>query len=215
MGEVAEMEMHRFVVVSALALALAGASLGACGDDEPSEDQGSGDGDDGAGDGDDGAGDGDAGSGDGDASSGDGDASAGDGDGPSETAATCDTTTPPSSSEASETQKNETYPTAAGGTISDGVYYLKSFDVYSPAQADEHTRAWLLEIAGDKVASINVSDGGPKQVVAGTFTTSGSTLTLEIDCPGSMSKSLPYTATSNEIWLFDPDEPNLQVYAKE
>ncbi len=210
--------MRRFAVVSVLATMVAGVGLVACGDDE-ANDSGQMNGGDGdaTGDGDDGdaVGDGDQG-GDGDDSGGDGDTSGGDGDDqPAANAGTCETSTQPNMNAVDETQKNETYPTPMGGTIQDGVYFLTSFNVYSPAQADDHSRAWLIEIAGNKIATVNVSDNDPRRLPAGTFTTSGSTLTLQLTCPGAMSKSLPYTATANEIRLFDTDEPNMQVYTKQ
>jgi hypothetical protein len=43
---------------------------------------------------------------------------------------------------------------------------------------------------------------------AGTFTTSGNTLTVMLTCPVTMSIPMPYTATATQIQTINYDDPN-------
>src|SRR5690606_34793114 len=108
-----------------------------------------------------------------------------------------------------------TYPTPAGGTIADGTYDLVRFEVYSPATADDHVRARRMVVSGDTIVSIMADDGGEAEIIGGTFTTSGTDLQISLECPAEAAVTLPYTATATELWLFDEDEPNVQVYEKQ
>ncbi len=121
----------------------------------------------------------------------------------------------PSSTTVEETQLDTTYPTAAGGTIADGTYDLARFEVYMPARADQHVRARRFVIAGDTIVSINVDDGVEQPIMGGTWTSSGTDLAIAITCPTAASVTLPYTATGTELWIFDPSEPNVQVYTRQ
>jgi hypothetical protein len=98
--------------------------------------------------------------------------------------------------------------------VQDGLYYLSSFEVYAPASADDHVRARLLEISDGKIAALNVDDGGIPELNAGTFTVSGSEMTITTACPGVSTTSIAYTATATSITFYD-EEPNAQVYTKQ
>ncbi len=115
----------------------------------------------------------------------------------------------------SETQRSGTYPTPAGGTPTDGVYDLARFEVYSPATADGHVRARRMVVSGDTVSIVQVDDGAAPEQIGGTFTVSGTNLVVTLACPQVTEVSVPFSATSDEIWLFDPSEPNLQVYVRD
>jgi hypothetical protein len=119
----------------------------------------------------------------------------------------------PSTNTVSETQVNTAYPSAAGGTIADGTYDLVRFEVYAPATADDHVRARRFVISGDTIVSIEVDDGVADPIQGGTFTTSGTNISFAISCPQEGAVTLPYTVSGDELWLFDPSEPNVQVYA--
>jgi hypothetical protein len=130
-------------------------------------------------------------------------------------AGTCLTSATPSPNTISETQRDSEYPEPQGGPLIDGLYYLSNFDVYSPAVADEHTRARALEVVDGRVASLNVDDGSSLQVSAGTIVANGTEIDFSIDCPEAAQVTIPYTQTPDQIWLFDPTEPNVQVYTRQ
>lgn len=113
-----------------------------------------------------------------------------------------------------ETQVNDAYPTPEGGTIRDGVYDLVQFDIYSPASADDNVRQRRFVVMGDTIVSISSDPGSSEEILGGTFVTEGTDLKFAIACPQSGDFVMPYTATDDELWLFDPSEPNLQIYAK-
>ncbi|MFN7145250.1 MAG: hypothetical protein ACK4YP_15865, partial [Myxococcota bacterium] len=115
----------------------------------------------------------------------------------------------------SETQVNTAYPVPAGGAIADGTYDLVRFEVYTPATADDHARARRMVFEGDTVVAINVDDGAPQPILGGTWSTGGTDLSFAITCPTTGTVTLPYTASGDELWLFDPEEPNVQVYTRQ
>lgn len=121
----------------------------------------------------------------------------------------------PSGTVAPETQASDAYPTPEGGTILDGVYDLVRFEIYSPASADDHQRQRRFVVSGDTIVAVNTDPGAAPEILGGTFTTDGTELKFAISCPESGEFSMPYTATQHELWLFDPSEPNLQVYARQ
>jgi hypothetical protein len=106
-----------------------------------------------------------------------------------------------------------TFPTPAGGTITDGTYDLKEFRIYPPGSVDAYIRHETLKFAGNKVESAGVSSSDNKEKTAsGTFTTANSTITFMITCPGTTSLPIPYTATATELWLFDTSPGNMEVH---
>jgi hypothetical protein len=115
----------------------------------------------------------------------------------------------------SETQMTASYPTPAGGAVRDGTYYLSRFEVYSPAVADSHSRSNRLDIRGGRIVVQTQSDSGAAEIKGGSATASGTSLKLVLDCPSSVTATIPFTASETELWFFDPAEPNIQVYARQ
>ncbi len=115
----------------------------------------------------------------------------------------------------SETQMGSSYPTPAGGAIQDGTYYLSRFEVYAPATADEHVRNNRIDLKGGRMVVQTQNDSGAPTIMGGTATPNGTNLDVEIDCPSSSSASIPFTASGTELWIFDPSEPNVQVYTRQ
>jgi len=121
----------------------------------------------------------------------------------------------PSPNTISETQMTTTYPTPMGGSIVDGTYYLSRFEIYPNASADSNTRANRLEIRGGILTSVNRSNNGAAEIKGGTVLASGTTLSVTITCPTAAVAAVMYTAAAGELWLFDPSEPNVQVYSRQ
>lgn len=111
-----------------------------------------------------------------------------------------------------ETQRNDTYPAPAGGTVVDGTYDLTRFEVFAPATADDNTRVSRLIVDGDTLKMIDTDDG---KILGGTFVVSGETLQISVTCPEVSTIPMPFTAAGDELWLHDVTEPNLQVYVKQ
>jgi hypothetical protein len=122
---------------------------------------------------------------------------------------------PASTQVISETQMDVAYPTAVGGTVVDGTYDLVRFEVYPSATADAHTRARRLIFAGDTAVFIQVDDGTPEPILGATFATTGAEITFTVTCPSETAMTLPYSVVGEEFWLFDPSEPNIQVYNRQ
>jgi len=114
-----------------------------------------------------------------------------------------------------ESQLDTSYPTPAGGTLVDGAWDLVRFEVYSPATADDHTRAERLIISGDTLISIRSDNQDPDQIIGSTFVVNGTNLDFTVICPSSGSISVPFTATDTELWLFDPQQSDVKIYAKQ
>lgn len=130
----------------------------------------------------------------------------------------CDPATGTSAAVVSETQVVAAYPTPAGGPLVDGVYDLQRFEVYAPAEADGNQRANRIVIAGDVFTSVNVDvdDGGSVTVSGGTWASASAELALDVTCPAAGgAASVPYTVSLDELWIFDPSEPNVQVYVRQ
>ncbi len=115
-----------------------------------------------------------------------------------------------------ETQLDSPYPEPAGGAIVDGVYEMIRFEVYAPARADEHVRRRRLYVSGNQMVSVNHDDDDPVQAVGGSFRVEGTSFVATIDCPAGVDAQIapPFTAADDEFWIFDPSEPNVQVYTR-
>jgi hypothetical protein len=120
----------------------------------------------------------------------------------------------PSESPVSETQLDSPYPDPAGGEIVDGTYELTRFEIYAPATADDHIRRRRIIFDQGTLVSVNQDDADPVQVRGGTFSVSGAQLMVELSCPDEASAAVPFTVSGDEVWTFDPSEPNIQVYQR-
>jgi hypothetical protein len=114
-----------------------------------------------------------------------------------------------------ETQLDTAYPTPAGGTLIDGTWDMVRFEVYSPATADDHTRAERLIISGDTLISIRSNNGGPDEIIGAKVTVNGTNLDFSVSCPMAGSIAVPFTATDTELWMFDPQQSDIKIYAKQ
>jgi hypothetical protein len=97
-------------------------------------------------------------------------------------------------------------PAARGGAVVPGLYFLTGVNVYR-AQAGGPTPTYQISLqVGTSTFAETVNPPW-----AGTYSTSGTTLTRNLMCGGSGSTSRPYTATSASLLMYT-SVPNDGVY---
>ncbi len=137
----------------------------------------------------------------------------GDGSGGSNitSAFTCDTFTNEGSPVTPASQAG-TAPSMSGGDLLDGTYILTAWDQYAGSSNDStHQETFVFENGSWK----HIAYDGSATILAGTFSTSGSTLTLNLECPQTTSLKVQYTATADSFSFVPPDDPNrVQTYTK-
>lgn len=118
--------------------------------------------------------------------------------------------------EAPEVAGVGTFPTPAGGTIVEGTYDLKEFQIFPPGSVDAYKRQETWKLAAGKIEVDSKSYDGKVTIASGTYATAGAVLTIAATCPGVMSIPLPYTATATSLWIFDnsPGNAEVHVYTK-
>jgi hypothetical protein len=109
-----------------------------------------------------------------------------------------------------------TMPTPAGGTIADGTYHLTKWEIYPPGSVDAYMRTETWVISGGALQAVSHKDSDPDKRSAGTFSPSGSTLTLNVTCPGTATLSTTYTATPTTIQFFETgSDQEVHTYTKQ
>lgn len=109
-------------------------------------------------------------------------------------------------------------PAAAGGTIVDGTYHLTGWEIYPPGSVDAYLRKQTWVIANGTLRSVSQNDSDPERRNGGTFTTSGTTMTLNVSCPQTGTISTEYTATPTSISFLQMDAVDgneIHIYTKE
>jgi hypothetical protein len=108
-------------------------------------------------------------------------------------------------------------PTAAGGTIVSGTYWETTEDDYPGSTPDSTTRRVLVFDAASGTFGLANSAGGATGGVAGTYTTSGTTLTLSsAACSDSgFGGALTYTATATTITFVDTAKNRVETHVKQ
>jgi hypothetical protein len=114
--------------------------------------------------------------------------------------------------EAPEVAGQGTYPTPAGGTIAEGTYDLKEFQIWPPGSVDPYKRQETWKFVAGKFEVDSKNGEGKVTIASGTYSTAGAELTIVATCPGSMTLKVPYTATATSLWTFDTNE--IHVYTK-
>ena len=94
---------------------------------------------------------------------------------------------------------NATAPTAQGGTIVDGTYYLTSSTIYF-STLDAGTAGMLRDVISVHGGAIDQSTDTGTQSSA-TYTTSGTTLDVMDTCPDVKTHQFAYTATPTSLTL--------------
>ena len=103
-----------------------------------------------------------------------------------------------------------TLPTAQGGTIVDGLYYLTSADWFSQPDGGgcftNQTRRDTIEICGNVMLWLDIDTVNSSYDGNMTFTTSNNAITVTPYCSGG-GPAMPYTATSTTLTI-ELDYPN-------
>lgn len=109
-----------------------------------------------------------------------------------------------------------TMPSPAGGVIADGTYVLTSFEIYPPGSVDPFQRTETFVFAGGTMESISRRDSGPEERRSATYSTSGTTWSVSLTCPGTQSVEFEYTATPTTFQIFEigADTNEVHTYTK-
>lgn len=97
-------------------------------------------------------------------------------------------------------------PAFTGGSLVEGTYVMTGHAYYNGDPGSSNV-AQTIVFGGGTVKSI-VSDGGTDTIYGGTYSTSGTTLTLDLSCPASVSASSSYTASATQLSFTAPDNAN-------
>jgi hypothetical protein len=110
-------------------------------------------------------------------------------------------------------------PALTGGTVIDGTYVLTSEVFYNGESDDTITSKRTLVIAEGTLKNVESKDGDPDRIIAGTYSTSGTALTLSTVCPRATTLVFPYTATATTVALLTNDGTtdgnDLETYSKQ
>jgi hypothetical protein len=102
-----------------------------------------------------------------------------------------------------------------GGPLAGGTYVLTSFVEYN-GNTNSSTHKETFVFANGTVKHAGSENGAADTFLAGTYTTSGTLLTLNLTCPSAMTVPLQYTATPTTFEFIAPNNSSqLQTYAKQ
>jgi len=96
-------------------------------------------------------------------------------------------------------------PTAQGGAIARGLYFLTGVVNYRSQPGYNDTYQFALQITGSSFAEKTYQHGEEESPISGTFATSGTTLTRNLTCPTTGADVNPYTATATSLTIFHDD----------
>lgn len=92
----------------------------------------------------------------------------------------------------------------SGGTVVEGTYALTAWVQYNGTTTST-PRQETFVFAGGTIKHTELKNAA-QQVLAGTYSTSGTTITFAITCPQAMSIPLQYTATATSFAFVPPDD---------
>ena len=135
----------------------------------------------------------------------------------SDGSAACNSVTQ-AATEASTSTLTSAAPTATGGTILPGTYFLKEIDIYDPAgTASASMPSGLtvtLVITGNVMDSVQDLPDGSSQTFSETFTTDPTTKALNrvLTCPKpGPDLAAKYTVTGTGITIYETDPMSMNV----
>jgi hypothetical protein len=113
------------------------------------------------------------------------------------------------------TQVAGALPTMTGGTIVEGTYVETGYAYYNGASGSGTHKETLI-FANGTVKNINSDTGKPDVILAGTYTTSGNTLTMNIQCPQAGTVTTTFTASATTLMFIVSTSPNkLETWTKQ
>ena len=93
-------------------------------------------------------------------------------------------------------------PAAQGGSIIDGTYELTQLVNYNASGAGQPLRATKVISQGTIASTVVDQSGNLPTMSSGSYTVSGTTLTWNITCPSASTSTYAYTATGNQLILY-------------
>jgi len=99
-------------------------------------------------------------------------------------------------------------PALSGGTLLDGTYALVTFALYNGA-SDSTTYRKTAVFTGGSLKAAESRDGAADTFLSGTYSTAGSILTVDIECPLVVRLMLSYGATPTTLILSNPNNPDV------
>jgi hypothetical protein len=98
-------------------------------------------------------------------------------------------------------------PAMTGGTLVEGTYVQTGYEYYNGETASGTHKDTLVFKDGTVKAALSDS-GKPDTILAGTYSTSGNMLTMNISCPTPGVFAFTYTATPTTLVFISINSPN-------
>jgi hypothetical protein len=111
-------------------------------------------------------------------------------------------------------------PSAAGGALVDGTYFLTSYTIHTGSGGNSGPtgtklrQTMTLSGTGTALQTARAKDGAEVKLNA-TLAASGTNVTITFTCGPTGGTSLGYTASGNTLLLLDAANKNVQTFTKQ
>jgi hypothetical protein len=97
-------------------------------------------------------------------------------------------------------------PAMTGGTLMDGTWFLTGMDRYNGSTgSSSHKETWVFTGNKVEIVTFKSTDSVEKHYSA-TYTISGTTVVLTVNCPMSLTLNNPFTATATKLQVINSDD---------